>query len=83
MERQKKSVTKSELVLTAVQLARLGEELDTARAELKRLAESGAAYDSEEMKTALQSCQALNLRWSALEQEYLVRKDSVTGESKA
>ena len=72
-----------ELVLTAVQLARLGEELDTARAELKRLAESGAAYDSEEMKTALQSCQALNLRWSALEQEYLVRKDSVTGESKA
>lgn len=74
---------KGELVLTAVQLARLGEELDTARAELKRLAESGAAYDSEEMKTALQSCQALNLRWSALEQEYLVRKDSVTGESKA
>ena len=74
---------KGELVLTAVQLARLGEELDTARAELKRLAESGAAYDSEEMKTALQTCQALNLRWSALEQEYLVRKDSVTGESKA
>lgn len=74
---------KGELVLTAVQLARLGEELDTARAELKRLAESGAAYDSEEMKTALQSCQALNLRWSALEQEYLVRKESVTGESKA
>ena len=74
---------KGELVLTAVQLARLGEELDTARAELKRLVESGAAYDSEEMKTALQSCQALNLRWSALEQEYLVRKDSVTGESKA
>ena len=74
---------KTELVLTAVQLARLGEELDTARAELKRLAEGGAAYDSEEMKTALQSCQALNLRWSALEQEYLARKDSVTGESKA
>ena len=74
---------KGELVLTAVQLARLGEELDTARAELKRLVESGAAYDSEEMKTALQSCQALNLRWSALEQEYLARKDSVTGESKA
>ena len=74
---------KGERVLTAVQRARLGEELDTARAELKRLAESGAAYDSEEMKTALQSCQALNLRWSALEQEYLVRTDSVTGESKA
>lgn len=46
---------KGELVLTAVQLARLGEELDTARAELKRLAESGTAYDSEEMKTALQA----------------------------
>ena len=74
---------KTELVLTAVQLARLGEELDTARAELKRLAESGAAYDSEEMKTALQTCQALNLRWNALEQKYFAQKNSVTGESKA
>ena len=83
MERQKKSVTKSELVLTAVQLARLGEELDAARAELKRLVESGAAYDSEEMKTALQTCQALDLRWNALEQNYLAQKNSVTGESEA
>lgn len=74
---------KGELVLTAVQLARLGEELDTARAELKRLTESGAAYDSEEMKTALQTCQALDLRWNALEQKYLAQKNSVTGESKA
>ena len=74
---------KGELVLTAVQLARLGEELDTARAELRRLAEGGAAYDSEEMKTALQTFQALDLRWNALEQKYLAQKNSVTGESKA
>ena len=74
---------KGELVLTAVQLARLGKELDTARAELKRLAESGTAYDSEEMKTALQTCLALDLRWNALEQKYLAQKTIVTGESKA
>ena len=69
---------KGELVLTALQLARLGEELDAARAELKRLAESGTAYDSEEMKTALQACLALDLRWNALEQKYLAQKNSVT-----
>ena len=34
---------KGELVLTAVQLARLGEELDTARAELKRHRKSRSA----------------------------------------
>lgn len=74
---------KTELVLTAVRLARLGEELDAARAELKRLVESRAAYDSGEMKTALQTCQALDLSWNALEQKYLAQKSSVTGESEA
>lgn len=65
---------KSELVLTAIALAKLGEELETARAELKRLAESGVPYESPEMNAALQTCRALELRWNALEQKYLALK---------
>lgn len=69
------------IVLSAIQLVKLGKELEAAKAELKRLAESGAAYESEEMKTALQKCLSLDLRWKALEQKHLALRKSMEMES--
>ena len=36
--------SRAETVLSAIRLVKLGEELEAARAELKRLVESGAAW---------------------------------------
>ena len=69
------------IVLSAIQLVKLGEELEAAKAELKRLVESGAAYESEEMKTALQKCLSLDFRWKALEQKHLALRKSMEMES--
>lgn len=70
-----------ETVLSAMQLVKLGEELEAAKAELKRLVESGVAYESEEMKIALQKCLSLDLRWKALEQKHLALRKSMEMES--
>lgn len=59
------------LVLSAMELVRVGERLEKARADLKRLSESGVPTASDEMKEALQACLALKLQWQALEQRHL------------
>ena len=64
-------IQKTALILSAIELARLGEELETSRRELQQLVEKGVAYESAEMKAALFKCQSLTLRWSTLEAAYL------------
>ncbi len=72
---------RAETVLSAIRLVKLGEELEAARAELKRLVESGAAWESEEMKTALQKCLSLDSGWRALEQKHLALVENAEKES--
>lgn len=68
---------KKQLVLSAMELVQIGERLEKARADLKRLAESGVPTASDEMKEALQACLALKLQWQALEQRHLELKQKL------
>ncbi len=72
------SEIKKRLVLSAMELVQVGERLENARADLKRLAESGVPTASDEMKEALQACLALKLQWRALEQRHLELKRKLT-----
>ena len=62
---------KNELVLSAIGLVKAGEALEAAKAKLRRLAEQGVSYESEEMKMALDECLQLQQQWQALEEEHL------------
>ena len=44
---------KNELVLSALNLVRVGEALDEAKGKLRKLVKQGVSYESEEMKKAL------------------------------
>ena len=68
---------RSALVLSAIELAQAGERLDQARWALKRLADNGGSYESNEMKEALQACLALELQWKTLEQRHLALRQTV------
>ena len=68
---------KAKLVLSAIELTKTGEKLETARKKLKRLAEAGTPYESETMKNALQEFLNLEQKWKVLEQEHLALKDGV------
>ena len=63
---------KKELLLkSAARLYSLGVDLEMARDELKRLAENGVSYGSDEMKKAYDAVCELDRQWKALEKEYL------------
>ena len=47
---------KNELVLSALNLVRVGEALEEAKGKLKQLVDQGVPYESEEMKKALEVC---------------------------
>lgn len=66
---------KGRLIREAAQLYALGVEVETARSELRRLAESGVSYAAPEMLTALRRYQDLNERFSLLEQAFLEHRD--------
>lgn len=68
---------KTKLVLTAMELALLGDELEAARKELRELVEQGTPYETDEMKNAVLKCQSLELRWKALEGAYLESRRSI------
>ena len=65
---------KGELVLSAIELVRVGEALEAAKNTLRELVASGASYESDKMRRALADCQILQAQWDALEKRHLALK---------
>lgn len=59
------------LLRSAARLYSLGIEVEGARQRLRDLVNQGVAYESPEMRKALEDYQELDQKWKALEQEYL------------
>lgn len=70
---------KQRLVASAAELCRLGIEVEAARAQLQKLIEQGAAYESDEVTAAVLRFQSLQARWSAAEAEYLCLREEIVG----
>ena len=70
---------KNELVLSALNLVRVGEVLEEAKGKLRKLVEQGVSYESEEMKKALDECLSLQQQWKELEAEHIRLKNRITG----
>ena len=62
---------KNELVLSALNLVRVGEALEEAKGKLKKLVDQGVPYESEAMKKALNKCLSLREEWKILEAEHI------------
>ena len=69
---------KNELVLSAINLVRVGEALEEAKGKLKQLVDQGVPYESEEMKKALVECLLLQQEWKVLEAEHVRLKNRIT-----
>ena len=69
---------KNELVLSALNLVRVGEALEEAKRKLKQLVDQGVPYESEEMKKALEECLLLQQEWKVLEAEHVRLKNRIT-----
>ena len=69
---------KNELVLSAINLVRVGEALEEAKGKLKQLVDQGVPYESEEMKKALEECLLLQQEWKVLEAEHVRLKNRIT-----
>ena len=69
---------KNELVLSALNLVRVGEALEAAKGKLKQLVDQGVPYESEEMKKALEECLLLQQEWKVLEAEHVRLKNRIT-----
>ena len=69
---------KNELVLSAINLVRVGEALEEAKGKLKKLVDQGVPYESEEMKKAFDECLLLQDEWNLLEGEHIRLKTEVT-----
>ena len=68
---------KRKLIISAIELVKLGEELESAKQTLKELVDRGVPYNSAEMMVALTRCQQLNAQWQDLEQQHLTLRDSL------
>ena len=69
----------NELVLSAIALVKVGEAVEAAKGKLKQLVDQGVAYESEEMKAALQDYLSLQQQWTKLETEHLKLRKRITG----
>ena len=69
---------KNELILSAINLVRVGEALEEAKGKLKQLVDQGVPYESEEMKKALEECLLLQQEWKVLEAEHVRLKNRIT-----
>lgn len=69
----------NELVLSAIALVKAGEALESAKCKLRKLVDQGVAYESEEMKAALQDYLSLQQQWTKLETEHLKLRKRITG----
>ena len=67
------------LVLSAIALVKVGEAVEAAKGKLKQLVDQGVAYESEEMKAALQDYLSLQQQWTKLETEHLKLRKRITG----
>lgn len=65
------------LLKSAARLYSLGVDLEMAREELKRLAENGVSYESDEMKKAYDTVCELDGQWKDLEKEHLALRDEI------
>ena len=68
---------KQQLLKSAVQLARLGLDVDAARETLRRLAARGVPFDSEEMLRAYERFTELDKAWRELEQKHLALREEI------
>ena len=68
---------KNPLIHSAIELVRLGEMLEASRNKLKQLVEEGIAYDSDDMKAALNECMLLDAQWKSLEKQHLDLRQSL------
>ena len=68
---------KQQLLKSAARLARLGLDVDAARETLRRLAERGVPYNSEEMLRAYVRFTELNKQWRELEQKHLALREEI------
>lgn len=59
------------LLVSAARLYALGVDVEGAREELRRLVAAGVPYDSEEMRSALQNFQELDVQWKEMERQHL------------
>lgn len=65
------------LLRTAARLYSLGEEVESARDNLRKLVAQGTSYDSKQMQAALMHFQELERDWRDLEREYLIVKEEI------
>ena len=78
MKEELELAVKKELLLkSAARLYSLGIDLEAAHGRVKKLAESGAAYDSPEMLQAIQEYTDTKALWGKLEQEHLALRDEI------
>ena len=70
---------KNDLVLSAIALVKIGEAVEAAKDQLRRLVEQGVPYESEEMRKALEEYLSLQQQWNELEAEHLKLKKRIVG----
>ena len=71
---------KTWLLESAATLAVLGEKVEAARDELRRLVSKGVSYDSEAMKKAYADFEMLDRQWKALERRHLAVRNEILRE---
>jgi len=59
------------LLASAARLYALGVDVEGAREELRRLVAARVPYDSQEMHSALQNFQELDVQWKEMERQHL------------
>ena len=67
------------LLRSAARLYSLGIDLEGAKEQIKRLVDAGVAYDTPEMRKAVEEYQARRQQWEELEQAHLQLRAEILG----
>ena len=62
---------------SAARLCSLGVDLQMTREKLRKLAEQGVPYDSQEMKDTYKEFSELDTQWKELEKQHLALRDEI------
>ena len=65
------------LIKSAARLYSLGVDLEMTREKLRKLAEQGVPYDSQEMKDTYKEFSELDTQWKELEKQHLELRDEI------
>ena len=65
------------LIKSAARLYSLGVDLEMTREKLRKLAEQGVPYDSQEMKDTYKEFSELDAQWKELEKQHLELRDEI------